>query len=144
MGLSPSDKRIVQLQFIKCCKKAAEWEAADYFKEINELAKNETAIAELPENMFPLSTKDAYFQHEHLFNVAGVQVVVIGDDIAEIIKILPEKYRDIILLSYFTGAKDAEISEKLKMVHRTVQRYRTSALSKLKKFLEEKENGEKD
>ena len=138
MGLSPSDKLKVQWQFIKCCTQAAKGELADYMKEINKLAKDEVTFSEMPENMYPLSMNDKYFRHEHVFNVAGIPIIVIGDDIADVIKTLPEKYRDIILLSYFLNMKDSEISKKLKMVHRKVQRYRTSALGALKKFLEEK------
>ena len=47
---------------------------------------------------------------EHIFDVHGKPVVVTGDLLAEAIAKLPEDKRDVILLSYFLGMTDREIS----------------------------------
>ena len=54
---------------------------------------------------------------EHVFEVQGLPVVVTGDLLADALAQLPEDKRDVILLSYFLGMTDREISEKLNVVH---------------------------
>lgn len=55
---------------------------------------------------------------------------------------LPERKRDIILLSYFLDMSDAEIAELLNVVRTTVFRHRKSALAKIKQYLEGKADDE--
>ena len=54
---------------------------------------------------------------EPVFEVQGLPVVVTGDLLADALAQLPEDKRDVILLSYFLGMTDREISEKLNVVH---------------------------
>jgi RNA polymerase sigma factor (sigma-70 family) len=49
---------------------------------------------------------------------------------------LPEKKRDIVLLSYFMDFSDVEIAELLKLVRRTVNDQRHKALKDLQKRME--------
>jgi len=62
---------------------------------------------------------------------------------AEALAALPEDKRRIVLLYYFLGMNDREISEMLNIVRETVQYRRTSALKQLKQFLEGKDYGKK-
>lgn len=48
---------------------------------------------------------------------------------------LPEDKRDVILLSYFLGMTDREISEKLNVVHQTVSKRRLTTLKELREYL---------
>ncbi|WP_089284996.1 hypothetical protein [Anaerovirgula multivorans] len=48
-----------------------------------------------------LYTEDKYFVTEQIFNVLGLDVIVTDDVVAEALQSLPERKRDIILLSYF-------------------------------------------
>ncbi|HKM01293.1 MAG TPA: sigma-70 family RNA polymerase sigma factor [Sedimentibacter sp.] len=83
-----------------------------------------------------LFTEDKYFVTEQIFNVLGLDVIVADGVIAEALESLPERKRDIILLSYFLELSDREIGDKLNMLRSTVQYQRTSTLQKLKKFME--------
>lgn len=65
------------------------------------------------------------------------EVVVNDELIAEALRTLPERKRDIILLAYFLEMSDREIGEKLNLLRATVQYQRTSTLRELKKYLEE-------
>lgn len=65
---------------------------------------------------------DKHFMGEHVFEVLGLPVVVAGDLLADALAQLPEGKRDVILLSYFLGMTDREISEKLNIVHQTVSK----------------------
>ena len=62
--------------------------------------------------------------------------------LAEALNALPERKRDIILLSYFLDMSDAEIGELLNVVRTTVFRHRKSALAKIKQYLEGKADDE--
>ncbi|MDR2571941.1 MAG: hypothetical protein LBD23_16815, partial [Oscillospiraceae bacterium] len=61
----------------------------------------------------------------------------------EALRSLPERKRDIILLSYFLELSDGEIGKKLNLIRSTVQYQRTSTLRELKKMMEE-ENADAD
>ena len=62
--------------------------------------------------------------------------------LTEALNALPERKRDIILLSYFLDMSDAEIGELLNVVRTTVFRHRKSALAKIKQYLEGKADDE--
>ena len=79
---------------------------------------------------------DKYFHDDHVFEVLGKQVVVTGDLLAEAIAKLPDKKRDIILLSYFRGLSDREISEHLHVVRQAVSKHRAGILRELREILQ--------
>ena len=78
---------------------------------------------------------DKHFMDEHVFEVLGLPVVVTGDLLADALAQLPEGKRDVILLSYFLGMTDREISEKLNIVHQTVSKRRLVTLKELREYL---------
>ena len=58
-----------------------------------------------------------------------------GDLLAGALMQLPESKRDVILLSYFLGMTDREISDKLNIVRQTVSKRRLVTLKKLREYL---------
>ena len=78
---------------------------------------------------------DRYFTDEHVFEVQGLPVVVADDLLAEAIAQLPEGKRDVILLSYFLGMSDREISERLNVVRQTISKRRLVTLKELREYL---------
>ena len=72
---------------------------------------------------------------EHVFEVQGLSVVVTGDLLADAIIQLPEGKRDVILLSYFLGMSDREISERLNVVRQTISKRRLTTLKELREYL---------
>ena len=79
---------------------------------------------------------DKYFATEQIFNVLGRDVIVNDELIADALRNLPERKRDIILLSYFLDLSDGEIGKRLNLIRATVQYQRTSTLRELKKLME--------
>ena len=63
-------------------------------------------------------------------------MIVVGDLLAASLAQLPDKKRDIILLSYFLGMTDREISEQLNVVRQVISRRRGSILKELREYLE--------
>ena len=82
---------------------------------------------------------------EPLLNLSLKNVVVKDALLAEALKALTERKRDVILLSYFMEMNDADIARKLNLVRSTVHEHRTRSLEILKAMLEENvnENGRK-
>lgn len=82
---------------------------------------------------------DRYFMGDHVFEVHGLPVVVSGDLLAEAIACLPAGKRDVILLSYFLGMSDREISQRLNLVRQTVSKRRLVSLKELREHLTKEE-----
>ena len=99
-----------------------------------ELEKSLDAVT--PEELEQIAVVDQYFQDDHIIEVLGKQVVVTGDLLADAIAKLPDRKRDIILLTYFLGLTDREISKYLNIVHQTVSKNRIRILKELREILE--------
>jgi DNA-directed RNA polymerase specialized sigma24 family protein len=107
------------------------------------LSDNEVSFSELSEQeLAQLSTTDKYFATEQIFSILDHAVIVNDELIVEALRSLPERQRDIILLSYFLELSDGEIGKKLNLIRSTVQYQRTSTLRELKKFMEEETSNE--
>jgi RNA polymerase sigma factor (sigma-70 family) len=126
-----------QHAFDSFCKKILKYEARDYYDILKRQREHEVSFSELSEReLEQLSTTDKYFATEQTFNVLGGDVIVNDEFIAEALRSLPGRRRDIILLSYFLGLSDREIGEKLNLIRATVQYQRKSTLRQLRKFFE--------
>lgn len=123
--------------FDSFCKKILKHEARDCYDELKRQRDREVSFSDLSEKeLNQLYTEDKYFVTERIFNVLGFDVIVTDDAIAEALQSLPERKRDIILLSYFLELSDRKIGDKLNMLRSTVQYQRTSTLQQLKNFME--------
>ena len=137
--MNPNNHELGKQRVFDCfCKKVLKYEARNHYGEMKRLHDKEISFSELTEQeLAQLSTTDNYFSTEQIFNVLGHDIVVSDESIAEALRNLPERKRDIILLSYFLELSDGEIGKKLNLIRSTVQYQRTSTLRELKKFLEE-------
>lgn len=139
MELSSSQQITVQHQFDSFCKKILREKYRDCVREAQRRLKYEISFSELsPQEMEQLYVMDEYSTDSHNFSVLGYDIAVKVELISEALTALPERKRDIILLSYFLDMNDQEIAETLDMVRRNVQYQRTSSLKQLKKLLEGK------
>ena len=86
-----------------------------------------------------LYTLDEYESDYYRFEVSGYDVLVKNELLGEALQALPEKKRDIILLSYFWDMSDEEIGSLLNVVRSTIFRHRKTALEKIKLNMEEKQ-----
>ena len=133
-----------QRVFDSFCKKVLKNEARNFYGETKRLRDKEVLFSELTEQeLEQLSTTDEYFVTEQIFDVLGNAVIVNDESIAGALRSLPERNRDIILLSYFLELSDGEIGKKLNLIRSTVQYKRTSTLRELRKLLEEENADER-
>ena len=135
--MKDSYEQRVQNQFGGFCTRVLKNEANRIHNEYarqREIEKSLDAVT--PEELEQIAVMDQYFQDDHIFEVLGKQVVVTGDLLADAIAKLPDRKRDIILLTYFLGLTDREISKYLNIVHQTVSKNRIRILKELREILE--------
>lgn len=127
----------IQNQFGGFCTRVLKNEANRIHNEYARQRDLEKSLDEVtPEELEQIAIMDKYFQDDHVFEVLGKQIVVTGDLLAEAIAKLPDRKRDIILLSYFLGLTDREISKYLHVVRQAVSKRRASILRELREILE--------
>lgn len=135
--MKDSNELRIQNQFGGFCTRILKNEANRIRKEYSKQRDSEKSWDDLSQNELEQSAvTDRYFMDEHIFEVQGIPVVVTGDILAEAIAQLPEGKRDVILLSFFLGMSDREISQRLHVVHQTVSKRRLVSLIELRNYLE--------
>ena len=105
---SSSFEQAIQAQFDCLTKKVIKRAAMKYNRDISRRLKHEVPFSEISDL-----------------------------ELSKALKCLPERKRNIILLSYFMDMSDAEIGELMNVVRTTVYRHRTSTLEDLRKMMEE-------
>ena len=126
----------VQNQFGGFCTKVLKNEARHIQREYARQRERETALDALfPEELEQVSCEDRYFSGEYIFEVDGLPVVVVGDSLADAILQLHPKNQQVILLSYFLGMTDREISEHMGVCRQSITKRRNSALKLLRGLL---------
>lgn len=83
-----------------------------------------------------LFTMDEYGIEYHHFEVHGYDIEVKTTLIAEALKELTERKRNVILLSYFMEMSDADIAREMNLVRSTIHEHRTRSLEILRKIME--------
>ena len=115
----------------------------NYRKELKRRRNKEISYCELPEIVVEkLAVWDEYESDYTAFDVCGIEVRVLDDDLAEAIKYLPVKDREILLMYFFLDMSDTEIGKKLKINRSTSFRSRKNSLEEIKKKLKENSNEE--
>lgn len=138
MGLSPSDKSRIEKQFDHFCKMVLKNEKKDICKHNKYLLMNEKTFSELTFDEFnQMYSVDKYLGFCFKITVSGFQINIEDERLFDAIRELPEKSRDIILLSYWLDMTDKEISNTLNLVRRTVCYLRANALKQIKQYLEQ-------
>lgn len=139
--MKPSDfQKTVQCRFESCLKKVVRHVVKDYQQELKRRKEKEIPFCELPEIIVEeLAVWDDYDTDCTIFNVCSFDIRIFNDELAEALKQLPEKKRNILLMFYFLEMSDMEIGKLLNIDRRTSFRNRTSSLEKMKQILK-KEN----
>lgn len=129
-------------RFDSYCKKVLKNEAIDCYREIRKHRQKEIFFSELSEKEWKqLYMEDEYDIDTWNFRVLGYDVEVKDALIAEALKLLSERKREVVLMSYYLDMSDTEIARHLNLRQSTIHYHRTSSLKTLKEFLEEKANG---
>ncbi len=135
--MKDSYEQRVQNQFGGFCTRVLKNEAN---RILNEYAKQrdwEKSLDDMTQGeLTKAASYDRYFQDEYIFEVLGRETVVVGELLAAALAQLPEDKRDVILLSYFLGMTDLEISQQLNAARSTISKRRNNILKELREYLE--------
>lgn len=143
MGQSSSDKQTVRYQFDRFCKMVLHGEKVNYEKEMDYRSKYEVSFSQLTEEELRcLSTMDEYTTESEKFRVLDYDIEVKDKLLSEALKYLPEKKRNVILMSFFMDMTDTEIAKQMNLVRSTIHHHRVSSLQALKQIMEGIRNGE--
>lgn len=135
------DEMAIRKQFDRICKLALKGEVIDYNRHIAYRQKHEVILSELStKDMNELFIVDEYKIENQCFQVLDYDIEVKDTLIAEALRALSEKKRDVILLSYFMDMSDAEIARVMNLVRSTVHEHRKRSLKLMKKMMEEYQN----
>lgn len=100
-------KQTVRHQFDHFCKMVLHGEKVSCEKEMDCRNRHEVSFSELPEReLNRLNTLDEYITESEMFRVLGYDIDVKDELLSEALKYLPEKKRNIILLSFFLDMTD--------------------------------------
>ena len=144
MEQSSSEKQLrIRKQFDSFCKTLLKNEMIDYERARSYRLKYEISFSELTqEELNRMNTMDEYIVESEIFHVLDYDVEVKDELIGEALKCLPEKKRNVILLSFFMDMTDTEIAKHMNLVRSTIHHHRISSLQALKKILEGLESEE--
>lgn len=142
---SSSFEKAIEAQFDCLTKKVIKCAQKKYYRDILKFWKNKISFSDLSErelNYF--GALDDYSINYAAFNVLGIEIQVTDEQLSKVLKILPEKKRNIILLAYFMDMSDSEIGKLMKLVRSTIYRHRTSTLEEIKKLYKEESEYEEE
>lgn len=141
----PDDDEGILRRFDRLCQMALKGEAINYYKYMDYRRKNEIMLSELSENeLGKLYTEDVYSVENSMFDVLGYDIEVKDALLAEALKELTQRRRNVILLSFFMDMNDAEIAREMKIVRSTVHEHRKRSLEVLKNIMEMLKNEKKE
>lgn len=83
-----------------------------------------------------LQCDGSFHSYRKSFFVSGCAVEVRDASLGEILQFIPSYQRDVVLLSYFLGYTDLEISKILRIKKSTIHYRRNAALHRLRHMLE--------
>ena len=137
MEQSSSEKQSrIRKQFDSFCKTLLKNEMIDYERERSYRLKHEVSFSELTQELSRMTNTDEYIVESEVFRVLDYDVEVKDELIGEALKYLPEKKRNVILLSFFMDMTDTEIAKHMNLVRSTIHHHRVSSLQALKKIME--------
>ena len=126
----------IRCAFNAFCKRVLKNAAIDIYNERRRQQSKEKNFSELTsQEAHQLYSIDNYSEdNTEDFQLADKKITT--NLLAEAMHTLPEEKRNTVLLYYFLHLSDMEISQQLNVPRSTVQYRRTSALERLKRFLE--------
>ena len=130
-------QRYQEETFDAFCKAVIRNESANAHNEINIRAEKEINFSSLsPSELQSFQIEDIYHTYCKKYHVWGNVVCVYDPTLGEILQHIAPQRRDIILLYYFLGFSDSEISQLLHIDRKTVDYRRKAALKRLRELLE--------
>lgn len=142
MEQSSSSRNVTnQHRFDSYCKRTLKNEAYDCYREIQKHMQREVFFSELSEKEWEqLYMEDKYNLEAYNFRVREYDIEVKDVLLAEALKLLSDKKREVVLMAYFLEMSDTDIAKLMDLRQSTIHYHRTSSLKTLKEYLEAQGN----
>ena len=142
MEQSSSSRNVTnQHRFDSYCKRTLKNEAYDCYREIRKHMQREVFFSELSEKEWEqLYMEDKYNLEAYNFRVREYDIEVKDVLLAEALKLLSDKKREVVLMAYFLEMSDTDIAKLMDLRQSTIHYHRTSSLKTLKDYLEAQGN----
>jgi len=138
---SSSRNETNQHRFDSYCKRTLKNEAYDCYREIRKHIQKEVFFSELSEKEWEqLYMEDKYNLEAYNFRVREYDIEVKDVLLAEALKLLSDKKREVVLMAYFLEMSDTDIAKLMDLRQSTIHYHRTSSLKTLKEYLEAQGN----
>ncbi|MBS4879670.1 MAG: sigma-70 family RNA polymerase sigma factor [Firmicutes bacterium] len=138
MQLSEEDTRRIEEMFDSFCKTVLRNFARDWCRMKKRRGKIEILFSELSDgHVFEIQNDFLHQIEQYSFDDLEESVKIESYELAEALRKLSKRQRQIILLSYFFGLTDQQIGERFHVVRSTIQSARSKALKELRGLLEE-------
>jgi RNA polymerase sigma factor (sigma-70 family) len=98
------------------------------------LDENLNVTFDLPDNCLPAQDMAA-----DIFEINGLEIPVMNEDLANALRLIPPQRRNIVLLSYLIGKNDVEIGKMLNLARTTVRDRRHDGVESLQTLMRGKE-----
>ena len=135
--ISDAYKRQIERQFHNFCVTVLKHEASDIYDEYAKQKKEEIFLEDMTgKELLELSVFDE-LESPTVFAVGEEFVWIQNEELADALKHLTDRKRELILLYFFLNKTDREIAFLYDMVRQTVTYQRKSILKQLKQYLEE-------
>ena len=137
--MKPSDfQKTIQCQFECKLKKVVKGIIWNYRKELKRRKNKEISFSELPDiTVESLATWDDYETNYTIFNVCGIDIKVLDDELAEALKQLPEKKRNNVLMYYFLEMSDTEIADIMNYIMKVGAKAQGVSVSEFRAMLQD-------
>ena len=136
--ISDNEKKAVVQMFCAFCKKTLKNARTDLMREMAKNQRREKLFSEMSEaelNRLRVPDEQAFPPAEVVFEVCGLSIGVVDEELADALAVLQEDDRSIVLLSYFAGWTDKRIASFLGRPRSTVQYRRFKALQRQLRML---------
>lgn len=109
------------------------YEIAKKRRQENEVLFSEMTMTEMEK----LIITDKYMVDMECFRVLNYDIEIRDELLGEALKNLPDKKREVILMSYFLNLPDSEIAREMNLVRSTVNYHKSSSIEILRKMMED-------
>lgn len=131
----------IRKQFDSFCKKVLRNEMINYEIAKKRRQENEVLFSEMTmAEMEKLIVMDKHMEDIERFRVLDYDIEIRDELLGEALKNLPDKKREVILMSYFLNFPDGEIAREMNLVRSTVNYHKSSSIEILRKMMEDKKD----
>ena len=135
-----SDKDISRIEgkFDSFCKTVLRNFARDWYRAKRKHHATEVLFSELPNGQLfePVHNDPICPLEQYLFDDLELPININNDALAQALRQLSRRKRQIVLLAYFCDWTDQQIGERFHVVRSTIQAARTKALKEMRNLLE--------